>query len=147
MEDLETINPFTLAPWTERVQTTGEENAESTRPNTKGAVRIAISSSARNGVVGVGGVVEMPGPKLEKFSFTHGKRTEQNPFSGELVAAAYALRFLPDLRSQTVTLLTSNKAVVLTLRNPRQQSGQEYVRCIYEAVERQRNNGTSIITV
>ncbi|CRK27147.1 hypothetical protein BN1723_013944, partial [Verticillium longisporum] len=128
MEDLETINPFTLPPWMERVQTVTEWNdddATLTRVDEDVTVRIAVSSSARNEVVGVGGIIKGPGTRLETFSFTHGMRTEQNPFSGELVAAAYALRFLPQLRGQTVTILTSNKAAVLTLRNPRQQSGQD----------------------
>nr|AEB91360.1 unknown [Verticillium dahliae VdLs.17] len=150
MEDLETINPFTLPPWMERVQTVTEwndEDATLTRVDEEATVRIAVSSSARNEVVGVGGTVKGPGTRLETFSFTHGMRTDQNPFSGELVAAAYALRFLPQLRGQTVTLLTSNKAAVLTLRNPQQQSGQEYVRCIYEAITRLRETGNTISVV
>ena len=61
------------------------------------AIRIAVSSSARNDVVGVGGAIQIPmsmrgGPKLEIFSFTFGVRTEQNPYSGELAAMAYSLR-------------------------------------------------------
>ncbi|PNH36329.1 hypothetical protein BJF96_g603 [Verticillium dahliae] len=149
MENLETINPFTLPPWMERMQTIAEWNDDSTstRVDQDAMVRIAVSSSARNELVGVGGVIEGPGTVPETFSFTHGMRTDQNPFSGELVAAAYALRFLPQLRGQRVTLLTSNKAAVLTLRNPRQQSGQEYVRCIYEAVTRLRETGNTIAAV
>ncbi|KAF3346524.1 hypothetical protein VdG2_05329 [Verticillium dahliae VDG2] len=149
MEDLETINPFTLPPWTERVETVTEwdNDAPSTRADEDATVRIAVSSSARNELVGVGGVIEMPGLILKAFSFTHGMRTEQNPFSGELVAAAYALRFLPRVREQRVMLLTSNKAAVLTLRNPRQKSGQEYVGCIYEDVDRLRADGNTITAV
>jgi hypothetical protein len=98
-----------------------------------------VSGSARNGVVGVGGVIEIPasvrgGPKLERFSFTLGMRTERNPFSGQLAAMAYALRHLPDLEYRSVALLAGNKAAVLTVRNPRQQSGQEYVGCIYDSI-------------
>ncbi|EEY24044.1 hypothetical protein VDGD_21329 [Verticillium dahliae] len=39
-------------------------------------VRIAVSSSARNELVGVGGVIEGPGMVPETFSFTHGMRTD-----------------------------------------------------------------------
>ncbi|GKU11645.1 unnamed protein product [Fusarium langsethiae] len=141
MEELETINPFTLAPWIERVQTivNDGDNSAMTQADLGWAVRTAVSSLVRNGVVGVGGVIEIPasvrgGPKLERFSFTLGMRTEQNPFSGELAAMAYALRHLPDLEYRSVALLASNKAAVLTIRNPRQQSGQEYVGCIYDSV-------------
>lgn len=77
MEELETINPFTLAPWVARVQTIVDDgdNSEMTQADLGWAVRTAVSSSARNGVVGVGGVIEIPasvrgGPKLERFSFT-----------------------------------------------------------------------------
>lgn len=141
VEELETINPFTLAPWAERVQTilVDGDNSETTQADLGWAVRVAVSSSARNGIVGVGGVIEIPalvrgGPKLERFSFTLGMRTEQNPFSGELAATAYALRHLPDLKYRSVAVLASNRAAVLTIRNPRQQSGQEYVRCIYDSI-------------
>ncbi|CRK13464.1 hypothetical protein BN1723_010047 [Verticillium longisporum] len=90
MENLETINPFTLPPWMERMQTIAEWNDDSTstRVDQDAMVRIAVSSSARNELVGVGGVIEGPGTVPETFSFTHGMRTDQNPFSGELVAAA-----------------------------------------------------------
>ncbi|KAM9873826.1 reverse transcriptase [Verticillium dahliae] len=117
MEDLETVNPFTLPPWMERVQIVTEWNDED-------ATLARVDEEARCASL-----------------------TAQNSFSGELVVAAYALRFLPQLRGQTVTLLTSNKAAVLTLRNPRQQSGQEYGRCIYEEITRLREAGNAITIV
>jgi ribonuclease HI len=151
MEELETIKPFTLAPWGERAQTIVDDgnSVRRTQADLGWAIRIAVSSSARNGVVGVGGVIEIPasargGPKLERFSFTLGMRTEQNPFSGELAAMAYALRHLPDLDYRSVALLASNKAAVLTVRNPRQQSGQEYVGCIYDSINALRAKGSMV---
>jgi hypothetical protein len=60
-EELETINPFTLAPWTDRIETAGDGVSERwSEASHDGSVRIAVSSSARNGLVGVGGVVETP---------------------------------------------------------------------------------------
>jgi ribonuclease HI len=151
MEELETISPFTLAPWVERVQTIVDDgdSVGTMQADLGWAVRTAVSSSARNGVVGVGGVIEIPasvreGPKLERFSFTLGIRTEQNPFSGELAAMAYALRHLPDLKYRSVALLASNKAAVLTVRNPRRQSGQEYVGCIYDSIDALRVKGNVV---
>jgi hypothetical protein len=126
MEKMETINPFTLAPWEQRVQTIADEIA-ARQADAGWAIRIAVSSSARNEVVGVGGTIRIPesvqgGPGLETFSFTLGMRTEQNPYSGELAAMAYALRSLPKVGHHSVALVTSNKAAMLTLRQPRQQS-------------------------
>jgi hypothetical protein len=124
MDTLETINPFTLAPWEERVQTDSGETPE-THTDAGGSMQIAVSSSARNEVVGCGGAIQSKPPrykklKLKTFSFTLGVRLEQNPYSGELAAMAHALRTLPTLKQYRIMLLTSNKAAALTLRNPRQ---------------------------
>lgn len=54
---------------------------------------------------------------------------------------AHALRTLPVLKQYRITLLTSNKSAALTLRNPRQQSGQEYVCQIYKSIRRLQRNG------
>ncbi len=148
MEDLETINPFTLAPWEERVQTVTDETA-TMQANVGWAVRIAVSSSARNGVVGMGGVVDVPAlgsdnSKVETFSFTLGTRSEQSPYSGELAAMAYALSSLPKLRFRSIVLLTSNRAAALTLGRPRQQSGQDHVCHSYEAIRALRRNGNTV---
>jgi hypothetical protein len=51
METLETINPFTLTPWEERVQGDGQDLPD-TQTETGGVMRIAVSSSARNEMVG-----------------------------------------------------------------------------------------------
>ncbi|KAK6206220.1 reverse transcriptase [Colletotrichum tabaci] len=96
MEQLETIDPLTLSPWEERVKVV-VDGAETRETGVAETVRIAVSSSARNGIVGVGGVVQKPAavgddPEPESFSFTLGPRSEQNPYSGQLAAMAYALR-------------------------------------------------------
>ena len=122
MEALETINPFTLAPWEERVQTDIHE-IPATQTEAGGCMQIAVSSSARNEVVGFGGAIQKQPPRYRKpnlktFSVTLGARVEQNPYSGELAAMAHALNTLPGLKQYRITLLTSNKAVALMLRNP-----------------------------
>jgi hypothetical protein len=148
METLETINPFTLAPWEKWVQTDMGETSE-TQTEAGGSMQIAVSSSARNGMVGFGGVVQKQPPKYKKprlksFSVTLGARSEQNPYSGELAAMAHALRTLPVLKLYRITLLTSNKAAALSLRSPRQQSGQEYICEIYKLIRRLQRNGNRI---
>jgi ribonuclease HI len=138
MEEMETINPVTLAPWEKRVETVVE--MEITRqPDTNRAAYIAVSSSARNGVVGFGAAIKTrkhvgDAPTVETLSVTLGPRTEQNPYVGELAAMAHAFGQLHRRKYHGITLLTRNKAAVLTLRNPREQSGQEHVCSIYQSM-------------
>lgn len=148
METLETINPFTLAPWEERVQTDIHE-IPATQTEAGGCMQIAVSSSARNEVVGFGGAIQKQPPryqkpKLKTFSVTLGARVEQDPYSGELAAMAHALHTLPGLKQYRITLLTSNKAAALTLRNPRQQSGQEHICQVYKLIRRLRRHGNQV---
>jgi hypothetical protein len=82
MEALETINPFTLAPWEERLQADIGGIPE-LQTEAGESMQIAVSSSARNEVVGFGGVIQKQPPKYKKprlkaFSVTLGARSEQN---------------------------------------------------------------------
>ncbi|KAK8029483.1 reverse transcriptase [Apiospora rasikravindrae] len=86
MEKLETIQPYALAPWVSRVPTVTDEpeGVPSTAPDW--TARIAVSSSARNGLVGYGGAVEIrtstrASPMCETRAVTLGGREEQNPFT------------------------------------------------------------------
>lgn len=90
MDSLETINPFTLAPWEKRTQII-TDGAVTELTHGGAAIRIAVSSSARNGVLGMGGAIEIQAssrsnPAVETFSSTLGTRTDQNLYSGELTA-------------------------------------------------------------
>ncbi|KAJ5198762.1 uncharacterized protein N7498_007879 [Penicillium cinerascens] len=130
MESLETINPFTLAPWEARVQTD--------KPISEGSI-----------LVGFGVAIEKQPPRYRKvrlktMSVTLSARTEQNPFSAELAAMAHTLKTLVELKGFRITLITSNKAAALTLTNPRQQSGQEFVCQIYKLVRRLQRHGNHI---
>ena len=150
MQELETINPFALAPWEKRVHTITVKEI-TTQPDSNRAAHIAVSSSARNGVVGFGATIKTrkhvgDAPTVETLSSTLGPRTEQNPYVGELAAMAYALEQLPQRRYRSITLLTRNKAAVLTLRNPRQQSGQEHICSIYKSIRKLKREN-NVITV
>ncbi|KMK63758.1 reverse transcriptase [Aspergillus fumigatus Z5] len=98
METLETINPFTLAPWETHIQTDVKAMPDP-RTAPGGSMQIAVSSSARNGLVGFRVAIEKQPPryqklKLKTFSVTLGARSEQNPFSAELAAIAHTLNRL-----------------------------------------------------
>jgi ribonuclease HI len=148
METLETINPFTLAPWEERIQPDKDQPQDfQTRAGLY--TQMAVSSSARNELVGFGVAIEKQLPryrklKLKTLSVTMGARAKQNPFSAELAAMAHALNMVGGLKDYRITLLTSNKAAALTLRNPRQQSRQEFVCQLYKLTRKLRRNGTQI---
>jgi ribonuclease HI len=148
IETLETIHPFTLAPWETCMQADVEAMADSqTAPG--GTMQAAVSSSARNGFVGFGVALEKQPPRYQKLklktsSVTLGARVEQSPYSGELAAIAHALDIPPGLKQYQITLLTSNKAAALTLRNPRQQSSQGHICQIYKLIKRLRRRGNEI---
>jgi hypothetical protein len=152
VDRMETIHPFALGPWEERVQLMAEDGAEKVTEaaNAGWAVRIATSSSARNDMVGIGGAIRIPescrrGGGLHTFSITLGTRAEQNPYTAELAAMAKALQSLPtQLCYRVIIVFTSNKAAALAVGQPRQQSGQEEIRHIYDAVETLRENGNKV---
>jgi hypothetical protein len=148
METLETITSFTIAPWETRMQTGVEAMPDSpTVPG--GSIQVAVSSSARTELVVFGVVIEKQPPryrklKLKSFFVTLGARSEQNPFSAELATIAHTLNMLVGLEDYRITLLTSNKAAALTIRNPRQQSGLEFVRQTYKLIKRLQRKGNHI---
>lgn len=81
---------------------------------------------------------------VETFSSTLGIRTDQNPYSGELTAMATALTRLPSLRYRNIILLTRSKSAALTIRQPRQQSGQGQVCRVYQIVRALQREGNTL---
>jgi hypothetical protein len=68
-----------------------------------------------------------------------------HPYSGELAAIAHALNILPDVSHRRIELLTTNKAVALSFRNPRQQSGQVYLRRTYTSLSKLWRYGNGLL--
>ena len=87
------------------------------------------------------------GSRDKAFSVTLGSRSEQNPFSGEFAAIGHALRLIQDIRYRKIILATSNKAAVMALERPHQQSGQRYLCQAYDAIRALRNAGNRISVV
>jgi hypothetical protein len=123
LEMMETIQPFTLAPWEERIPAAPEELEKGRTPLTdpRRVVGVAVSSSCRNDVVGAGGVGQFPRhlrdvSRDETFAFIPGPRTEQNLHTGELAAIAYVTRrMLPEICNHHIILYTRNKGAILTI--------------------------------
>ncbi|KAK2041719.1 hypothetical protein LZ31DRAFT_633202 [Colletotrichum somersetense] len=84
-----------------RVETIYEDDERIGKLSTASwATRIATSSSAKNGLVGIGLAIRTPisipgGTTFSLRSVALGPRTEQNPYTAELSAIAQALRSLP----------------------------------------------------
>ena len=152
LEQLETTHAFALAPWENRLPLRGGLGEESMSQEAAGchSTLVAVSSSGRNGLVGVGGAARHPPTRtqtsrVETFSFTLGLRTEQSSYSGELAAMAYATRrMLPEIRNQDLILLTSNKAAISSVQQPRLQSGQQYLSSIYDSVRILQERGNTV---
>ena len=152
LEQLETTHAFALAPWENRLPLRGVLGKRSMNREMAGghSTLVAVSSSGRNGLVGVGGAVRHAPTRtqtaiVETFSFTLGLRTEQSPYSGELAAMAYATRrMLPETRNQDIILLTSNKAAISSVQQPRLQSGQQYLSSIYDSLRTLQEWGNTV---
>lgn len=135
MDRMECIEPFPAAPWTARVPTLAED-AEARTVNEEGIV-IVTSASSRNGNVGIGGAFKGNDERTKTFSATLGPRTELSPYYAELEAVARALRVIPDSTAlHTITVWTRNRTTLSAVTRPRQQSGQQVIRRIYEEVRR-----------
>jgi hypothetical protein len=130
-DKIEVIQPYVIAPWEERLPATidlGTEEAVRVAKTIRG-IRITTSSSARKGIVRMGGAIHdtlgmVTGREPITYSVTLGARTEQNPYTAELVAMAMAMKRLPQhLVGRQITIITSNQGALLATSQPRHQSG------------------------
>jgi hypothetical protein len=151
-DNMEVIQPYAIAPWEERLLATIERSTEDevSVANTSRAIWIAISSSVRKGIVGMGGVIHdtlsiVTGREPITYSVTLGTRAEQNPYTAELTAMAMAMKqLILHLVRRQITITTSNQGVLLATSQPRHQSGQTSIKEIYKAVHMLRKGGNFI---
>ncbi|KAJ0135052.1 Uncharacterized protein HZ326_21896 [Fusarium oxysporum f. sp. albedinis] len=136
-----------------RVPGEEEENKMKELPKAGWVVRITTSIFTRNDLVGMRGAIRIPislaraGKLSEAFSVILGARQEYIPYTAELAAIAHDLGCLPEVKYRVIVILTSNKSAAQAKGNPRQQSGQGYIKEIYGAVEtlRASENGVNFI--
>jgi hypothetical protein len=151
-ERMEIIQEYALPPWRDRILVLFDPDRESAveaAKRVKGVV-IATCSSQRGGMVGMGGVVRDTAiNKADEvgasYSVTLGSREELNLYIAELAAIAMVLRCMPSgLCRRDMTVMTSSRSALEAIRRPRQQSGQQIIRQIYDHIERLEDEGHSL---
>jgi hypothetical protein len=159
-ERMEMIEPYALPPWHRHMVVEYDSDKEAavdadtggavTETSSMRQVLIATNASARNGIVGMGGVVRNVGSGgvddvLAKYSVTLGPRDEQNAYMAELKAIAMVLRCMPDgLQHRDIIVATRNRSALQAIAKPRQQSGQGAIREIYRHARRLEKGGNTI---
>ncbi|EWZ29355.1 uncharacterized protein FOBCDRAFT_277061 [Fusarium oxysporum Fo47] len=111
IERMETIEPYALPPWHRCMAVDNDTDTEAagdagpgddmTETSSMRQVLIATSASARNGIVGMGGVVRNTAgggadDVLAKYSATLGPKDEQKVYTAELEAIAVVPSCMPD---------------------------------------------------
>lgn len=147
---IETIQAFTVSPWTGRIQAICEKDGDKAIEIAIKAIGIlaATSASTKSEIVGMGGCMrdtQIDGNWVSSYSTTLGKRTEQNPYTAELEAMAVALERIPtETRGRWISILSSNRSALAAISQPRQQSGQETIRRIYKRTQSLRKRGNAV---
>jgi hypothetical protein len=161
IERMETIEPYALPPWHRHMVVEYDSDKEAaayvdtgddvTETSNMRQVLIATSASARNGLVGMGGIVRNTASGgandniVAKYSATLGPRDEQNAYMAELEAIAMVLRCMPDgLQHRDIIVATRNRSALQAIAKPRQQSGQGAIREIYRHARRLEKGGNTI---
>ena len=155
VDRIETVRPFAIAPWEERVEAITEDDEKVAElANAGWAVRVGTSSSRKNSLVGFGAAIRTPisvrgGIPFNLLSVTTATRDKQNPYTAELTAISKALETLlyPSLEHRRIIVFISNKAAALALRRPRQQSGQETIIRVYDTIRELRSRGNKVTLI
>jgi ribonuclease HI len=149
---METIHEYALPPWKPRLRPRIEADRVKAAElaNKASGIVIATSSSAKKGMVGMGGIgrdtlFSMASETVAYYSVTVGTREAQNPYTAELAAIARALENLPaGVCHRHITLLTRNQSALAAIKQPRQQSGQGTIRQIYKLARLHQQRGNSV---
>ncbi len=152
VDRIETIQEYAIPPWEPRIQVALEPDRKKATEivNRVTGIVIATSSFMKKGIVGMGGSAQDTLFNRVSETGTHyavalGTREEQNPYTAELAAIAMALKNTPpSIFHRHVTVITRNLSALAAIRQPRQQSGQETIRQIYQSAKRLKQQGNSV---
>jgi hypothetical protein len=158
IEGIEIIQAFAVPPWGKRIDIIvkpDHQEAAQTARDAQGIV-IAVCSSEKNGLVGIGGAVcdttttgSSNTSPTNTCAATLGSRDRLNPYFAELIAISAALQYLAALpiRNRVITVLSSNLSALQAINHPRQQSGQSYICQIYESANRLKETGNQVFAI
>jgi hypothetical protein len=157
---LETIQPFSIPPWSKRIDATIQPDRQEAARMAAAAqgILVATSASEKKGIVRAGGVIcdttntrPPDKPPMATYTVTLGTRDRFNIYFAEIIAVAKALQNLSTLPSpltnRTITILSSNLSLLQVIRNPTQQSGQSYLCQIYTATHRLAEAGNLVLAM
>jgi hypothetical protein len=152
VDRMETIQEYAIPPWEPRLQVTLEPDRKKAAEMANGitGIVIATSSSVKKGIVGMGGSARDTLFNRASETGTHyavalGTREEQNPYTAELAAIAMALKNTPpSIFHRHVTVTTRNLSALAVIKQPRQQSGQDIIRQIYQSAKLLKQRGNSV---
>jgi hypothetical protein len=106
---------------------------------------VATCSLEKNGIVGMGGAIcdtittgSSDKAAIATYIVTLGPRNQLNIYFAEIIAIATTLRNLSaiPLKNRVITVLSSNLSLLQVINNPKQQSGQSYIRQIYKSTNK-----------
>ena len=157
VDRMETIHEYAVPPWEPRLQVTLEPDRKKAAgmANRVTGIVIATSSSVKKGIVGMGGSTQDTLFNRASETGTHyavalGTREEQNPYTAELAAIAMALKNTPpSISHRHVTVISRNLSALAAIKQPRQQSGQDIIRQIYQSAKllKQRGNSVNLVWI
>lgn len=140
----EIIQPYCIAPWAEKPLVYLPTDIETARTEAKpeqGLIAV-LSTSGKRGLLGAGGAIYSPlmpnmtEASLNTFSITVSSQKNSNTYATDLFAVSYSLKLMATAcKGVSIQVYTHNKSVLQSIQTPRQQSGQELLREIYQTTQ------------
>jgi hypothetical protein len=158
MAKIETIQPFSVAPWEKRihiiVNPVRQEAAQIAR-DAQG-ILVAACASEKKGVVGIGSATydtRATAPPdtttIASYQATLGPRDRFNIYFAEFIAVAITLQNLASLplKNRVIVILSSNLSLLQAINSPRQQSAQSYLCQIYKSTYKLKKTGNQVVAI
>ena len=138
------IQPYCIAPWDQKLLVYIPIDAETSRTEAKlqQGLNAVLSTFGKQGVLGAGGAIyshlipNMTEASLNTFSVTVSSQKNSNTYATDLFAVSHSLKLMATAcKDVSVQVYTHNKSVLQSIQKPRQQSGQELLREIYQTTQ------------
>lgn len=158
-DQLETIYPYAIAPWQERIELKTDAGAEGQGAQFNEALGscravIVLTAAEKDGFTVFGASIWRDEIQLLTITGVKGVSREQSQCGAELTAAAEALEKLaekaaelPCLWRSEIGITTRNRTVLKTLNRPERQSGQQQLTRMYAACEKLYRFGVRVTAI